>query len=573
MVTHRPVESFNPDQTPSSLADTLGPDSQGPDTLGHAPPRKHLSSTSQSEAHRRERLLLLLRQCDVGIIAMAVAAITAGLLLGLGVAEPGWIVPWAGLALALDCTRLGVVLIWRRRLTRTAPGWLEPAFVATAWTSGGLWVLFGLAAPVSLDPALGSLTLLLPIAIAAIAVTSYGASPWAALGTVVILICGMLLFPPPATAALGPLGPGLLAAIGFILLTGGLRQGRTIAQVVSLDLAHRQGIARVQTLRRSLEARTVSQQAAERELSRTGTLLHTLADAAPVGLFRATPSGRLDYMNALGRQMLGLEPDGALPDDPWIKLLHPLDQPSLEQAWNAGEMTEKQARVQLRTGTWWLLLRWAPMVASDGTVLGVAGTVTDITEVKLREESLTVQATTDGLTGLMNRSHFLAVAQREVDRALRYSRPLAVVALDLDHFKQVNDTFGHSGGDAVLKEFAGRARSVLRSTDLMGRTGGEEFTLCLAECGLEGAVILAERLRRTMAETVFAVEENRSTHVTISLGVAVLHDEREGLPELIKRADAALYRAKAQGRNRLCVADPPLRTLGQPLPKGLDKKR
>ncbi len=494
---------------------------------------------------------------------MALAALAAAALFGVVQGQAVWpVIAWAGCVLSVDLIRLGLVVRFRRRLSTQAAPWLEPVFVATAWMSAALWVGFGLVVPPPADPATGSFTLLLPIAIAATAVISYGASAWAAVGTVVLILSGLLIAPPAAAGALGPLGPGLIVLVGFILMTGALRHAQTIRQVVALDLDRRAGMAQTQALTETLEESTLSQLEAERELSRTGSLLHTLADAAPVGLFRATVTGRLDYLNALGRQMLGLEDGEPLPDNPWYRLLHPTDQYQVEQAWIEGTAQERQARVQLRTGTWWLLVRWAPMMDDEGTMLGVAGTVTDITEAKAREESLTLQATTDGLTGLLNRTHFLALAQREVDRAVRYHRPLAVIALDLDHFKTVNDRYGHAGGDVVLKEFAVRARSILRGSDILGRTGGEEFSLCLAECGLEGAVILAERLRRSVAESVFTVDEGETqAKVTISLGIAVLHDESEGLAELLKRADTALYRAKAQGRNCLAVADPPPRSL------------
>jgi len=159
-------------------------------------------------------------------------------------------------------------------------------------------------------------------------------------------------------------------------------------------------------------------------------------------------------------------------------------------------------------------------------------------------------AITDSLTGLHNRRHFLELAEHEFQRARRYQRPLSVVMLDIDHFKRVNDTYGHATGDQVLRAVAARCRETLRAIDFMGRVGGEEFILLLPENGLEGARRAAERLRQRVAET--PIETERGTvSVTISLGVASLTADCPDLKTLLERVDAALYAAKNAGRNRV----------------------
>jgi len=159
-------------------------------------------------------------------------------------------------------------------------------------------------------------------------------------------------------------------------------------------------------------------------------------------------------------------------------------------------------------------------------------------------------AITDELTGLLNRRGLFQLGQREVERARRYERPLAVLMLDLDHFKQVNDTYGHLAGDRVLRALAERCRENTRAFDLAGRYGGEEFVLLLPETTLDEAMILAERLRRSIEQTTVLHEQTPLTF-TISIGVAAMTPDVSHLATLIERADQAQYLAKQTGRNRV----------------------
>lgn len=156
------------------------------------------------------------------------------------------------------------------------------------------------------------------------------------------------------------------------------------------------------------------------------------------------------------------------------------------------------------------------------------------------------QAMYDGLTGLFNRRAFDDMLQRELASAERYGRPLSVVMIDLDHFKAVNDTYGHDAGDAVLKDLAELLRSASRPSDLPCRWGGEEFAWLLPETNLEGGVLAAERLRTAVEAHTFPEVE----HLTASLGVTVASGT-EMAEAFCKRADEALYLAKMNGRNRV----------------------
>lgn len=168
-------------------------------------------------------------------------------------------------------------------------------------------------------------------------------------------------------------------------------------------------------------------------------------------------------------------------------------------------------------------------------------------------ERLRVQSRTDVLTGLANRSHLNEVCRSEMERAGRYGRPMAIILVDLDHFKQVNDRFGHVFGDQVLVEFAALARKALRATDTVGRWGGEEFLILCPETGSGAAFAMAERLRRMMREYDFPNGHCQ----TGSFGVAGFLDG-DSIDRLLIRADNALYRAKDDGRDRVVLDDGPV---------------
>jgi diguanylate cyclase (GGDEF)-like protein len=162
-------------------------------------------------------------------------------------------------------------------------------------------------------------------------------------------------------------------------------------------------------------------------------------------------------------------------------------------------------------------------------------------------------AQTDSLTGLANRRHFMEALEQEVDRSERYGRPLSLVALDLDHFKTVNDSHGHAAGDAVLSEAARALRAVCRDVDIPARMGGEEFALLLPETDTAGARTVAERAREHIAGTAHRSPAGESFRVTASLGVATLRPGASG-EALLQAADEALYRAKDAGRNQVALA-------------------
>jgi diguanylate cyclase (GGDEF)-like protein/PAS domain S-box-containing protein len=199
-----------------------------------------------------------------------------------------------------------------------------------------------------------------------------------------------------------------------------------------------------------------------------------------------------------------------------------------------------------------VLLTAGTVPGPDGAVRGTITTVKDISERKRYEERLAQLAAEDPLTGLLNHRSFHERLAEEVARTERTQRPLALVLLDLDHFKQVNDTLGHPVGDKVLVEVAARLRDVTRAGEHLARVGGEEFAWLLPEADAAGAVAAAERAREAIRATPFALGGT----LTISAGVCTLAEAGGESRELYRLADTALYRAKAAGRDRVVPFGP-----------------
>lgn len=191
-----------------------------------------------------------------------------------------------------------------------------------------------------------------------------------------------------------------------------------------------------------------------------------------------------------------------------------------------------------------------PMI-EEGRIAGVVTVFRDITERKKMEKRLSHLATIDELTGLLNRRALLAAITAEIARQHRSGSQSAVMMIDFDHFKQINDTYGHNAGDRVLQHVSDIARQSLRETDLLGRIGGEEFAVLLPDTDIEGARVLAERLRERVETTATRSEGGDDISMTLSVGICSLKQNERDASDLLRRADAALYKAKHGGRNRV----------------------
>jgi diguanylate cyclase (GGDEF)-like protein/PAS domain S-box-containing protein len=220
-----------------------------------------------------------------------------------------------------------------------------------------------------------------------------------------------------------------------------------------------------------------------------------------------------------------------------------------------GQVDSVLVRLKKRGGKEFWAEMSARIVELDGQRCSLVG-IFDVTAQKDLEERLRALATCDSLTGAANRRHFVELAQREHERSLRTGSPLSLCLFDADHFKNINDHYGHVAGDHVLSAMAAAARGALRTSDVLGRLGGEEFAMLLPDTDLAGALVVAERVRAAVAATQVQGGEVRlegtpgPIRVTISIGVAERHGD-EPIEPLLKRADRALYGAKDSGRDRV----------------------
>jgi len=200
-----------------------------------------------------------------------------------------------------------------------------------------------------------------------------------------------------------------------------------------------------------------------------------------------------------------------------------------------------------------------PLKALNGSIEQICLIIYDVTDVATNRRQLQAAnqelqrlSSTDRLTGLFNRGHWEEMLRQEYARHLRYDRNAALVMFDIDHFKKINDGYGHQAGDAVIQQTADLIRQCARDADISGRYGGEEFVVLLPDTDSEGALTFAERLRQTI-EANEVLYEGRSIRFTVSLGIADLSRPTSGYAQLIEHADNALYASKSAGRNQVTL--------------------
>ncbi|WP_229412130.1 MULTISPECIES: sensor domain-containing diguanylate cyclase [unclassified Massilia] len=330
--------------------------------------------------------------------------------------------------------------------------------------------------------------------------------------------------------------------------------GRT-PQVLSLTLLKLDGTRLMAVL-----ADVTQQVRRDRQLRQNeawlGALLTSITDYALVGLDGA---GRVSAWNETiarvtghGEDVVGqpysvFYPQGATTSD------HTHDR--LREADQNGWSLDEGPRVRADGSEFWASAMISPLPDRDADVAepGEAAYCLVLRDVSDKREALDARRKSlfcDHLTGVANRRAFFEAAELELDRNRRAPRPTALVLLDADHFKRINDRHGHAGGDAVLRHLGQLLAATFRQVDVVARVGGEEFAVLLPSTGLDAAVAVAERLRGLVAGRPVAYD---GAHIacTVSAGVAVCDGEAPGLDGLMKRADQALYAAKAAGRDRV----------------------
>jgi diguanylate cyclase len=301
----------------------------------------------------------------------------------------------------------------------------------------------------------------------------------------------------------------------------------------------------------------------QRQLRESDERYRRLLDAMAEGMVVQDMSGTIISCNAAACQLLGLteaEVLGRTSKDPRWRTVTELgddlageDHPSMRALRTGVAVRDAVLGLHLPNGALsWLSVNAVPVFNDDGVLVNVVCTFSDITLRKSVEANLVMQAQTDSLTGLSNRR---ALEARVAELKRQPSeRPFSLVQLDIDHFKLVNDTHGHTKGDEVLKAVAEAMRTCLRAEDLPARTGGEEFCVLLPGADTLAASRVAERIRQAVEATEIELVEGTAVRVTVSVGVACCVTADFELREQQDRADQALYRAKQAGRNQVMVA-------------------
>ncbi|PTQ89209.1 sensor domain-containing diguanylate cyclase [Agitococcus lubricus] len=296
----------------------------------------------------------------------------------------------------------------------------------------------------------------------------------------------------------------------------------------------------------------------EQALRDNQALLSTVLDNIGACVYMKAPDGRYLYANAAMAALLNRRPEqliGRVDSDlfPQNTADHfaKLDQLAFTSQQKVAGMETFQLHHHEPLYYWSVKV---PLQRDNGDMYALLGMSTDITERKRLEDELLRLATTDELTHLYNRRHFLTLSEQTLNRSRRYHEPLALLMCDIDFFKHINDTFGHAMGDLVLQQVAEIIKNTLRDTDIAGRIGGEEFAILLVQTRMEHAQEVAERLKTNIANSEIYLDDGHKVPLTISIGVATPVYPMETLATLLQHADQALYAAKRLGRNRVHLA-------------------
>jgi len=286
-------------------------------------------------------------------------------------------------------------------------------------------------------------------------------------------------------------------------------------------------------------------------------LLSAGLEQSPTSVIITDTEGKIEYVNPKFAEMSGYDRNAVLGENPRILKSGTTSDDTYRELWDtvlsgrvwSGSFENKRDNET----TYHVAASISPIFNKNGKITSLIGIQEDITEKKQMQEKLQKLATTDGLTGVCNRSYFMECFNREVRRGIRYHHPITVLAFDLDHFKSVNDTYGHHGGDLALQAFTAAVQKELRESDIFGRLGGEEFSAVLVQTNVDGALLLAERLRLAV-EALRVPCDDQIIQFTVSVGVAQWQAEDSDAEDLLRRADRALYGAKFSGRNRVKIS-------------------
>ena len=216
-----------------------------------------------------------------------------------------------------------------------------------------------------------------------------------------------------------------------------------------------------------------------------------------------------------------------------------------------GRATRVEAELRHKNGSdIWIATNAFVRYDSEGNPAYIEGVARDISARKQMEEKLTTLSRIDGLTGIYSRRYYMDKSEAVIEMMKRYQRPASMMMMDLDHFKKINDQYGHHVGDLALIAFTMACRKEIREADIFGRLGGEEFALMLPETPIQSAQVLAERICKATDEIVIPFNDS-SIRFTVSIGLVALGQDDLTLDSVIRRADKAMYQAKEKGRNQV----------------------
>ncbi len=289
----------------------------------------------------------------------------------------------------------------------------------------------------------------------------------------------------------------------------------------------------------------------------------SLIDHVPIGLCRFSVEGRPLNGNPALLSIFGFDTIADLLQASPIQPSSPVIDRAQPMLWRdylrqAGTLKDCELNLLRSDGrSLWVRVVARAIADATGTIQYYEGAVEDITEIKAAQTALEELAMRDSLTHVYNRRHFIELDSQELARSARFNRPVTLLMIDIDHFKTINDTYGHLAGDAVLRDIALRIKANLRQSDILARYGGEEFILMMPETDQTQAWSGAERLRQVIAATPFDSGSDLLS-VTASIGLSCWPANPDAnaiasLPhinDLISKADLALYRAKHSGRNQ-----------------------
>jgi two-component system cell cycle response regulator len=331
---------------------------------------------------------------------------------------------------------------------------------------------------------------------------------------------------------------------------------RVAERILQMEANLQQQKQHLQMLNEELQAQTEQLQHSVRLIEFANRRFAELFENLPIACFTFDAEGILHEWNHAAEQFYGYPKQEVLFRSMFEKVFTgdaaERMQQLMQMVLNGSVLQGIESRDQDATGRVIYVMRSAfPMRTPTGEIVGGIVAVVDVSDRVEYEQHLESLARTDGLTGIANHRAFQEFLQQHFNEASRYHQPLALALIDVDYFKQFNDTFGHQAGDEVLKRVARILRENVRQADFVARYGGEEFAIVFPATNIESASQVAERLRQ-------AIEEAEWEHrpVTASFGVASLQPCMQTPQELIEAADHALYKAKAAGRNRVCLFNP-----------------